>query len=163
MSTASSPVTPRHATAPQPQPLQHRTATALTESTSRSLTSDRGRRASVQATTSLPHTNTLSASQVLPKRQSLDYYKPVAETQPPWLRADATSLSTPVRPSATTNSSRPPSRQSLTRSGGTVPVSFVTPQKTTHPTVVYTPGGGGNLPWMPPGAQRPQNVYERRF
>lgn len=103
-------------------------------------------------------------------RQSMEYYNPLASTEPPWMQQ---SNGRPSRGAVSSRSdsgaaSRPASRQSSTAYSvvSAPPTGYapVTPQqKQQQPTAVYTPGGGGAVPWMPPGAARPQNVYERRF
>ncbi|KAG9015502.1 hypothetical protein FRB94_000107 [Tulasnella sp. JGI-2019a] len=130
---------------------------------------DRVRRTSVSSSSSTqqssrnPISPTPQSQPNPPARQSMEYYQP-SYTRPPsqtTYSQSTTSLRGPPSTSSAGASSRPPSRQSVASST----ISFVTPSpsRPQQPAVVYKPNGGGNVPWMPPGAQRPQNVYERRF
>ncbi|KAG8856809.1 hypothetical protein FRB96_006313 [Tulasnella sp. 330] len=109
------------------------------------------------------------ASQVQPNpppRQSMEYYQPsqtTSQTPSSWSQSIMSPASSrgPPSVSSASVSSRPLSRQSANQNSTSI--SFVTPQRTQPSTIVYKPADGGNVPWMPPGAARPQNVYERRF
>lgn len=154
----------------QPLSMQtsERRSTAETSALSQPQPSDRSRRTSVPVQQSPRNTLPLSpASQAQPKpppRQSMEYYQP-SQTTPHSRFTSSKSTATlsttssrgPPSVISASASSRPPSQQSTTPSSPAI--GSVTPQ----PTIVYKPASGGSVPWVPPGAARPQNVYERRF